>query len=47
MGMEGAMMALALEHIPSSLMGLPGSVFPGVYEAISEEIDAMSAEMFS
>ncbi len=32
--------------IPSTTMGLPMSVYPGVYETVSEEIDRMSKEMF-
>ena len=32
--------------IPNASQGLPVSTFPGVYEAISEEIDKMSKEMF-
>lgn len=32
--------------IPSNTMGGPGSIYPGVYEAISEEIARMSREMF-
>ncbi|HBT95742.1 MAG TPA: uroporphyrinogen decarboxylase [Coriobacteriia bacterium] len=34
-------------YIPSSLMGLPSSMFPGVYEAVSAEINRMSAMMFA
>ena len=32
--------------IPNLVRGLAGSTYPGVYEAISEEIDKMSKEMF-
>ncbi|WKY47388.1 uroporphyrinogen decarboxylase family protein [Eubacteriaceae bacterium ES3] len=32
--------------IPSLIMGGPGSVYPGVYEAVDAEIDNMSKEMF-
>lgn len=32
--------------IPSNTMGGPGSIYPGVYETISEEIDRMSKIMF-
>ncbi len=32
--------------IPCTTMGGPGSIFPGVYEAVLEEIDMVSAEMF-
>ncbi|MGE4353395.1 MAG: uroporphyrinogen decarboxylase family protein [Oscillospiraceae bacterium] len=32
--------------IPCLVRGLSGSIYPGVYEAVSEEIDRMSAEMF-
>ena len=32
--------------IPNASQGLPASTFPGVYDAISEEIDKMSKEMF-
>ncbi|HZK24320.1 MAG TPA: uroporphyrinogen decarboxylase family protein [Oscillospiraceae bacterium] len=32
--------------IPCLVRGLSGSTFPGVYEAVSEEIDKMSKEMF-
>jgi hypothetical protein len=32
--------------IPCLTMGGPGSIFPGVYEAVSAEIDRMSKEMF-
>jgi hypothetical protein len=32
--------------IPCMTMGGPGSIFPGVYEAVSAEIDRMSREMF-
>ena len=32
--------------IPSASQGLPISTFPGVYEALTEEIDAMSKVMF-
>ena len=32
--------------IPCSTMGGPGSIFPGVYEAVLEEIDMASSEMF-
>ena len=32
--------------IPSASQGLPLSTFDGVYEAIDEEIDAMSRELF-
>ncbi|MDR0718241.1 MAG: uroporphyrinogen decarboxylase [Treponema sp.] len=33
-------------YIPCLTMGGPGSTFPGVYEAVDEEIDRMSREMF-
>jgi uroporphyrinogen-III decarboxylase len=33
-------------YIPCLTMGGPGSTYPGVYEAVSEEIDKMSKEMF-
>ncbi len=32
--------------IPCLIRGLSGSTYPGVYEAVSEEIDKMSKEMF-
>ena len=32
--------------IPSASQGLPISTFPGVYEALTEEIDAISKIMF-
>ena len=32
--------------IPCITQGGPGSVYPGVYEAISEEIDKLSKEIF-
>ena len=32
--------------IPNTTMGGPASVYPGVYEAVSEEIDKMSRELF-
>jgi hypothetical protein len=35
-----------LYYIPCMVMGGPGSIYPGVYEAVSEEIDRMSKEMF-
>jgi uroporphyrinogen-III decarboxylase len=35
-----------LYYIPCLTMGGPGSIFPGVYEAVDEEIDRMSKEMF-
>ncbi len=35
-----------LYFIPNASQGLPVSTFPGVYEALSREIDNMSAEMF-
>lgn len=35
-----------LYFIPNATMGGPGSTYPGVYEAINEEIDKMSKEMF-
>jgi hypothetical protein len=35
-----------LYYIPCLTMGGPGSTFPGVYEAVSAEIDRMSKEMF-
>ncbi|MDR1904274.1 MAG: uroporphyrinogen decarboxylase [Treponema sp.] len=35
-----------LYYIPCLTMGGPGSTFPGVYEAVDEEIDRMSKEMF-
>ena len=35
-----------LYYIPSICQGGPGSVYPGVYEAISQEIDAFSGEYF-
>ena len=35
-----------LYFIPSASQGLDCSTFPGVYEAISEEIDAYSKEVF-
>ncbi len=33
-------------YIPNTTMGGPMSTYPGVYEAVSEEIDKMSKEMF-
>ena len=33
-------------YIPCLTMGGPGSTYPGVYEAVSEEINKMSKEMF-
>ncbi|NLT32928.1 MAG: uroporphyrinogen decarboxylase [Acidobacteria bacterium] len=33
-------------YIPCTTMGDPTSIFPGVYEAVMEEIDNASAEMF-
>ncbi len=35
-----------LYFIPNTTMGGPISTFPGVYEAVTEEIDRMSKEMF-
>ncbi|NLA75142.1 MAG: uroporphyrinogen decarboxylase [Deltaproteobacteria bacterium] len=35
-----------LYFIPNTTMGGPMSTYPGVYEAVSEEIDKMSEEMF-
>ena len=35
-----------LYFIPNASQGLPMSTFPGVYEALSSEIDKMSKEMF-
>jgi uroporphyrinogen-III decarboxylase len=35
-----------LYYIPCLVMGGPGSTYPGVYEAVDEEIDRMSKEMF-
>jgi len=35
-----------LYYIPNTTMGDPGSTYPGVYDAVSEEIDKMSKEMF-
>lgn len=35
-----------LYYIPNTTMGGPMSTYPGVYEAVSEEIDKMSREMF-
>jgi hypothetical protein len=35
-----------LYFIPGSSQGLPLSNYPGVYEAMTEEIDKMSREMF-
>ena len=35
-----------LYYIPNLTMGGPVSTYPGVYEAVSEEIDKMSKEMF-
>jgi hypothetical protein len=35
-----------LYFIPCLVMGSPGSTFPGVYEAVSAEIDNMSKQMF-
>jgi uroporphyrinogen-III decarboxylase len=35
-----------LYYIPCLTMGGPGSSYPGVYEAVTEEIDKMSKEMF-
>jgi hypothetical protein len=35
-----------LYYIPCLTMGGPGSTFPGVYDAVSEEINRMSREMF-
>ena len=35
-----------LYFIPSTTMGLPQAVYPGVYEAVNEEIDRMSKVMF-
>jgi uroporphyrinogen-III decarboxylase len=35
-----------LYYIPCLTMGGPGSTFPGVYEAVTEEINRMSKEMF-
>jgi hypothetical protein len=32
--------------IPCLAAGGPGSTFPGVYEAVSAEIDKMSKELF-
>ena len=33
-------------YIPNTTQGLGLSTFPGVYEAVSEEIDKMSRELF-
>ncbi len=33
-------------YIPCTTMGDPGSIYPGVYEAVMDEIDKASAEMF-
>ena len=33
-------------YIPCTTMGDPASIYPGVYEAVMEEIDNASAEMF-
>ncbi len=33
-------------YIPCTTMGDPGSIYPGVYETVMEEIDKASAEMF-
>jgi len=35
-----------LYYIPCLTMGGPGSTYPGVYDAVNEEIDRMSKEMF-
>ena len=35
-----------LYFIPNASQGLPMSTYPGVYEALSREIDNMSKEMF-
>ena len=35
-----------LYYIPNTTMGGPESTYPGVYEAVTEEIDKMSKEMF-
>ncbi len=35
-----------LYFIPNGSQGLPMSTFPGVYEAISRQINNMSREMF-
>jgi uroporphyrinogen-III decarboxylase len=35
-----------LYFIPCLTMSGPGSIFPGVYEAVDEEIDRMSRELF-
>jgi uroporphyrinogen-III decarboxylase len=35
-----------LYFIPNLVMGLPGSLFPGVYEEVTAQIDRMSKEMF-
>ena len=35
-----------LYFIPCLVRGLPGSTYPGVYEAVSKEINRMSKEMF-
>ncbi len=35
-----------LYFIPGLVAGGPGSVYPGVYEAVNEEIQKMSAKMF-
>ena len=32
--------------IPSLTMGAPGSVFPGVYDTVSEAVDEMSRKLF-
>ena len=32
--------------IPCTTMGDPASIFPGVYDAVMEEVDKASAEMF-
>jgi hypothetical protein len=35
-----------LYFIPNTTMGGPVSTFPGVYDAVTEEIDKMTKEMF-
>lgn len=33
-------------YIPATLMAMPGCLYPGVYEAVSDAIDIMSRQMF-
>jgi hypothetical protein len=35
-----------LYYIPNTTVGGPASIYPGVYDAVTEEIDKMSKEMF-